>query len=207
MTSLSHLLSCLYHDSVLGEAPRVGLCAGTKHAHASVCVYVCARACPCVQPSLKAFKRERERGLESWDDIIIHDVISAGWLWHMGSFSVSSHFHSSVSVIDSQTTGYICKLGDVKFGSQLQTKNKTNWIIKCELDAAGSWFAGTFNPSVIRGVPAEFYKDCINLAVYASVRLLFRFTQPPCPCVAVLNEIEKKQIPHMCLDVRRIFSL
>lgn len=27
MTSLSHLLSCLYHDSVLGEASRVGLCA------------------------------------------------------------------------------------------------------------------------------------------------------------------------------------
>lgn len=51
-------------------------------------------------------------------------------------------------------------------------------MIECELDAAGSWFAGTFNPSVIRAVPAEFYKDCINLAVCASVRLLFRFTQP-----------------------------
>lgn len=31
----------------------------------------------------------------------------------------------------------------------------------------------------------------------------------PCLCVAVLNEIEKKKKknPHMCLDVRRIFSL
>lgn len=131
----------------------------------------------------------------------------AGWLWHMGSFSVSSHFHSSVSVIDSQTTGYICKLGDVKCGSQLQTKNKTNWIIEWELDATGSWFPGTFNPSVIRGVPAQFYKDCINLAVYASVRLLFRFTQPPCPCIAVLNEIGKKKSPYVPGCKKNILTL
>lgn len=86
MTSLSHLLSCLYHDSDLGEAPRVGfffvvVCA-PLNMHMPHCVCVCADACTCacacVKPSLKAFKRERERGLESWDDIIIHDVISAG---------------------------------------------------------------------------------------------------------------------------------
>lgn len=47
MTSLSHLLSCLYHDSDLGEAPSVGfMCAHVRagpnmHIH-SVCVCVCA---------------------------------------------------------------------------------------------------------------------------------------------------------------------
>lgn len=63
MTSLSHLLSCLYHDSVLGEASRVGLCARHQtRMRLSECAGARGCQCACVQPSLKAFKRERERG-------------------------------------------------------------------------------------------------------------------------------------------------
>lgn len=94
MTSLSHLLCvCLVYITTLSWARllewvlcvcpcvccpcvcvRASVCVNM---HTPECVQACVRACVCAAKP-KSILVGMGEGLDSWDDIIIHDVISAG---------------------------------------------------------------------------------------------------------------------------------